>query len=274
MRFRVLFAVFNAVILLSFVLIFLMPALVLGWDYTSVFWGSNWPLGGAFALVLVILNVYFVSNWKVFTLLEEEDWEGIVAYLEPQILEEDKATTQRTRILLNAYIASRQVSRIDHLAVHLRTAKPRISNALVLELGVPRLLGENGPSLLDEFTERVNAERVSHPVWVRWCYAVCLLLNDRLDDARDELIVVAGESKDTLLLLLAASMLVPYAAANEQAKSVVEQVRSDVTTRLPRERAERLLERERQRLHIVILGNQIEQAIDWAYGSRDKEKVD
>ena len=52
MKFRLLFIIFNFVILASFLLIFLMPAFVLGWEYTSVFWSTNWPVGLVFLVVL------------------------------------------------------------------------------------------------------------------------------------------------------------------------------------------------------------------------------
>ncbi len=265
MRFRVLFAVFNVVILLSFVLIFLMPAIVLGWDYTSVFWSTNWPLGAAFLVVLIALNAYFVGNWRVFSLLEQEDWDGIVRYLEPLAFEHNRINAQRGRILVNAYIASRSIERIGPLAAHLSSAKPRVADALVLELGVPRLLGDEGKSMLEELTRRVESPRVSHPEWVRWCYAVCLLLNDRIEEAKDELVVVATEARDNLLAVLAGSMLDPYAQSNPDVRKVADSVRNRIRSKISRDKMIRLLERERQRLHIVILGSQIEQAIDWAY---------
>ena len=87
MKFKTIYILFNAVILLSFGFIFLMPLLLLGSDYFSLFVSKNWIAGALFLLTLIIINGYFLWNWKLFHLLETEDWRGLINLLENRVYE-------------------------------------------------------------------------------------------------------------------------------------------------------------------------------------------
>ena len=62
MKFRVLFIVFNVVVLAAAAIIVFMPSLVMGWEYAELFWRSNWPVGIVFLVILLGLNTYFGVN--------------------------------------------------------------------------------------------------------------------------------------------------------------------------------------------------------------------
>ncbi|HKJ86158.1 MAG TPA: hypothetical protein VKA06_08780, partial [Spirochaetia bacterium] len=181
MKFRLLFIIFNVVILVSFALIFLMPAFVLGWEYTQVFWSSNWPVGAVFLLVLAGLNGYFVYNWRVFTLLEQEDWNGLIAYLEHEAYERTRLSRQRARILINAYVVTGQVDRISDLEAFVRQEKASLLAKLAVEFGLPYLLSSDGEKMVEYFGELSREPRASEPAWVRWCYAFGLMNGSRFD---------------------------------------------------------------------------------------------
>ena len=52
MKFKTIFILFNIVIIASFAIIFFMPLMMLGWDYTAIFWKNNWFLPIVFHLNL------------------------------------------------------------------------------------------------------------------------------------------------------------------------------------------------------------------------------
>ena len=62
MRFKIVFILFNVVIVASFLIIYLMPLAMLGMDYTREFWANNWGLPIVFVVILAILNGYFTIN--------------------------------------------------------------------------------------------------------------------------------------------------------------------------------------------------------------------
>lgn len=267
MRFRLLFLVFNVVIIVSFVLIFLMPAFVLGWEYTRVFWSTNWPIGAVFVVVLIGLNVYFLSNWKVFTLLEQEAWEEVRAHLESQLFDRNRASAQGIRILINSYVVTGSLERMDRLAALLKEKHPRLAARLALELALPRLLSGNGATMVEELGATSQVPGTRRPLWIHWCHAVALMMASRLEDAKQALIVVTREARDPLLKLLSASMLQPYGKGDEETRAFVASAKAELTANWSREKIGREVDRHRQNLHVLLLSSQLEKASDWAFGA-------
>ena len=267
MKFRLLFIIFNVVILASFLLIFLMPAFVLGWEYTSVFWSTNWPVGLVFLIVLGALNGYFAYNWRVFTLLEREDWDALIGYLETVVLEKKRFTRQRIRILVNAYVVKGRIEKIGDLESFLRDARPNLVPRLAIELGLPHLLSNDGERMVGYFGEMKDRENVSDPVWVRWCYAFALMTAGRYDEAKGELVAVLEETRDPLLRVLTAHMLEPFGSQDEQVAQRVKDEREALRSKLTRDRIDRELERQRQNLQVLFLTSRIEEARDWVFTS-------
>ena len=61
MKFKAIFVIFNLIILVSFLFIFLIPFFMLGWDYTQVFWTENWSVALVFVGVMAGLAILAVQ---------------------------------------------------------------------------------------------------------------------------------------------------------------------------------------------------------------------
>ncbi len=267
MKFRILFVIFNVVLVASFALIFFMPAFVLGWEYTSVFWSGNWPIGAVFVLVLAGLNGYFGYNWRVFTLLEQEDWDGLISHLERIAYERKRLTRQRARILVNAYVVTGRLERIRDLEKFVRDEMPRLLPRLSVELGVPHLLSNDGQRMVEYFGDVKDRVRVSDPAWMRWAYAFGLMLVSRQDEARAELSAVLQESRDPLVRTLTAHMLEPFGDRDEAIARQVDKARAWLREKYTREKLDREMERQRPNLQVLFLSSRIEEARDWVFST-------
>ena len=267
MKFRVLFVIFNIVILLSFALIFFMPAFVLGWEYVRIFWSGNWPVGVVFVMVLGGLNAYFAYNWRVFTLLEQEDWDGLIAHLESAAYERRRLTRQRARMLTNAYVVTGRLDRIRDLERFVRSEKPRLLPRLAVEFGVPYLLSNDGREMVEYFGGIKDSPRVAEPMWIRWAYAFGLMLDSRRDEARTELSAVLEDSRDPLLRSLTAHMLQPFGDRDDRVRGLVHDTRVSIRSKYTRDRLDRELERQRANLQVLFLSPRIEEARDWVFTS-------
>ncbi len=267
MRFRILFIVFNVVLVASFALIFFMPAFVLGWEYTRVFWSGNWPIGAAFVLVLAGLNGYFGYNWRVFNLLEQEDWAGLVSLLERGAYERKRLTRQRARILVNAYVVTGRMDRISDLEAHIRREKPRLLPGLSIELGVPHLLSNDGQRMVEYFGDLKDRPGAAEPAWLRWAYAFGLMLESRHEEARAQLSAVLEESRDPLVRALTAHMLEPFGDRDEAIGRKVSETRAALREKYTREKLDREMERQRPNLQVLFLSSRIEEARDWVFAT-------
>ena len=267
MKFRVLFVIFNIVILASFALIFFMPAFVLGWEYIRVFWAGNWPMGAVFVVVLGGLNGYFAYNWRVFALLEQEDWDGLIAHLETAAYEHKRLTRQRARMLINSYVVTGRLDRIRDLERFVRTEQPRLLPKLAVEFGVPYLLSNDGHEMVEYYGGIKDSPRVAEPMWIRWAYAFGLMMDSRRDEARDELSCVLRNSSDLLLRSLTAHMLQPFSDQDERVRGLVDDTRTSIRNKYTRDRIDRELERQRPNLQVLFLSSRIEEARDWVFTS-------
>ncbi|MFP4377660.1 MAG: hypothetical protein ACLFP4_11510 [Spirochaetales bacterium] len=265
MRFRFLFVAFNVVLLVSFLLIFLMPAIVLGWEYSGVFWESNWPVAAAFLVVLIVLNVYFIYNWKTFTLLEQEKWDELILSTEEQMRRRGRISKGRARILINAYVVSGGIERIRDLEAFLRDHQPSLVPALAMELGVPHLLSKDANEMAAYFGELRDDGRTSQPRWVRWSYALALLNQEQFDEAAAEFRTVLDESNDLLLQPLTAHMLERFGARDEATAIEARETKSKLRAKYSREKLARELDKGKQNLQILFLAPKIQEAHEWIY---------
>ena len=264
MRFRVLLVIFNATIIVSFLLIFLMPVFVLGWDYTSLFWSRNWSLGVMFAAIIAGVNIYFGSNRAVFRYLENEQWDELAAYLEGRLDAGHRLTVQRLRLMVNAYVVGRQPEKITALEERLRISRPRAIPRLALELGVPYLLNSNAVEMERFFGEMKTNPRCSDPRWIHWNYAFALMLQKKLDEAGAELISLVADVKSPVQMLLTGYLADPL-TENPDVRRVVDDLRARLTGRYTRVRLEELLSRHRNNLQVLVLSQLIRDAVEWLY---------
>ena len=231
MKFRILFALFNFVIVAAFALIVLMPVLVLGWEYTQLFWRGNWPVAIIFAAVLGGLNTYFGINWRLLTLLEREDWNGLIDHLEQKILVGNRLGRQRLRVLINAYVVTGASDKITELEIRLRETNSAWVSRFPLEFGIPYLLKNDAPAMERFFGEMKERSDCSEPIWVRWNYGFALILQQKVDEARAVLMSIADETKNPVQQLLTAYLLDSVAADDESAQAVISALRSSLQSK-------------------------------------------
>jgi hypothetical protein len=267
MKFRVLFVVFNVVVVVSAALIVFMPSIVMGWEYAELFWRTNWPVGIVFVVILAGLNTYFAVNWRLFSLLEREDWSGLIEYLESRLDAGKRLRSQRVRVLVNAYVATAQPEKITELEHRLRETDPQLVARNPLEFGVPYLLKNDAKEMEQYFGEMKEREDCPEPIWVRWNYGFCLMLQQRPDEARGVLVAIADETRNPVQKLLTAYLLDTISTHDEGVSAVVQRLRSELRSRYAGEKWERELERHRSSLQVLVLSRLISDAAAWAFGT-------
>lgn len=268
MKFKAVFILFNAVVLLSFLFIFLMPLFFLGWQYTQLFWAENWYLALIFVAILAGLNGYFISNWKLFTFLEREDWNALATYLEERVFEKKLFRGQEIRLLIHSYIALNRPSEVKKIEATLREEKPPLLDRFALAFGVPHLLSNNGEEMVSYFGEMKDRAPQSKRPWARWGYGFGLMLSGRTEEAKPVLQEVVEDAGDPLLELVGLYLLDAFREHDEEIRALINERREAMRKRQEREKVERLLERNRGELHILVVSKLIQSALDWCYGEQ------
>ena len=265
MRFRLIFILFNVVLVISFLVIYLMPLVILGWDYTKMFWTNNWFLPIIFVFIIGVLNLYFALNWRLFKLLEHEDWNGLVVYLETQVYKRHRLRKQYIRILANGYLVNSRNEDIGKLASYLKEKKPRYLVYFGLLFGIPHLL-QNDPNAMESyFAALLEVRKLPNRNWIEWNHSFSLVMLKRHVEATNELVGVANREKEPVLLLLCIYLLDAFANGNREAERLVTEGKKALKGRFTPATWQRAVESAKDNVEVVILTKLLGEATEWLF---------
>jgi hypothetical protein len=267
MKFKTIYILFNAVILLSFGFIFLMPLFLLGSDYFALFLSKNWIAGALFLLTLIIINGYFLWNWRLFRLLESEDWRGLIHLLEHRVFRKSRCRKATIKMLINAYVVTSSVDKISTLEAHLREKKPSLLGIFALQFGIPYLLKMRDEPKAAEAYFGAAAERsdAKHRDWLRWSYASSLLLGRQFDAAKVILLELLDSKLDPVLELLIVHGLYFFAGIDPQLAERVEKERQRLARQFTSDQWDKRIESNSKHIQIVLFNAIIRDAKHWLF---------
>ena len=267
MKFKTIYILFNVVILLSFGFIFLMPLLLLGGDYFALFVSKNWIAGVLFLLTLLIINGYFLRNWKLFRLLESEDWRGLIHLLEHRLFQQGRYRKATIKMLINAYVVTSGVEKISTLEVYLREKKPSMLRTFALQFGIPYLLKmKDEPKAAETyFGAAAEGADTPHRDWLRWSYASSLLLQRQFDAAKVTLLELLDSKLDPVLGLLTVHGLSFFTGVDPQLAQRVEGERRSLARRFTSEQWDKRIESNSRHIQIVLFNGIIRDAKRWLF---------
>jgi hypothetical protein len=267
MKFKTIYILFNAVILLSFGFIFLMPLLLLGPDYFNLFISKNWIAGVLFLVTLVLINGYFLWNWKLFRLLEAEDWHGLIRYLEGRLQRKGRLRKGAIKMLINAYVVTSDLDKILELESRLRETRPALLDTFALQLGIPYLLKmKDEPKAAESyFGKAAERKDVPHREWLRWSYASSLLLQRQFEAAKATLLQLLDSKLDPVLELLTVHGLSFFSAVDQQVAARVEQERARLSARHTPQQWDKRIESNSKNIQVVLFNGIIRDAKRWLF---------
>ena len=267
MKFKTIYILFNAVILISFGFIFLIPLLLLGSDYFTLFVSKNWIAGALFLVTLIIINGYFLGNWKLFRLLEKEDWHGLIRLLEQRVYQKGRMRRGSIKMLINAYVVTSGVDKISGLESHLRENKPTLLKIYAPQFGIPYLLKmkDDPKSAETYFGRAAELESVPHRDWLRWSYASSLLLQRQFEAAKVTLLDLLDSDPDLVLELLTVHGLSFFASMDAEVAIRVEAERRRLVGRFTPEQWDKKIESNSRHIQIVLFNGIIRDAKQWLF---------
>jgi hypothetical protein len=264
-KFKLIFALFNGIVVLSFLFVFLMPLFVLGLDYTAGFWSQNWYLILVFVAILGLLDGYFIINWKLFQLLEKEDWKGLSSLLETRIFQKKRLTDQSIRLLCNAWVVQGKPLEIMRLEAHLRARKPDLVRRHSLLLGIPYLLKNETPALIAFFEPLAADSKGSDREWVRFNLAFGYLAERQAEKAVTLLAGLAKQRKEEIVQLLSLYLLDSNTPEDNPERTVLDAARMAFRTRHNASEFSKLVDKQKENLEVIILSKFINEAADWMF---------
>lgn len=270
MKFKAIFFLFNITLIFSFSFIFLMPLFLLDGEYLGAVWAQNWPLGAFFLVVLAAFNAFFLSNWKLFALVESEDWAALAAWLDDRIFKKGRYNRRYVRLFINASLLRSDLAAVRRLEDELSANKPAAVRRDAVAFAAARLLGQD-----HEGAERFIASLEGHAggdnaSWLSFYHAFSLVLLKRTQDAAPALETLLG-AKDRVLSLLSAYLLGSLCAAGasgserERLSGLAQARKAALAARYTPAAWARETERAKGEVHIVLLSRLIDDAGTWLF---------
>jgi hypothetical protein len=273
LKFKFIVIIFNILIVFLLSAAALIPLFVFGFGFSVMFWRSSWPLALILVVALIILNVFFLFNRRLFNLLEREDWPALVDFLEQSVIYKGRYSSREVRLLLNSYLLMSDSAAMSRLEHKVALAKPVLLEVNALIFGVARILEGNPREAADFFRLRLEKGKAGEKLWLRWYYGFSLVLARDFDTAEAEfkaLVAISANSRQFLIAALAAyflsNTLLKYSANSAECRSIAEEGRERVRKALKNAAGwEKEAAKVETEVYAAIIKKYIDEAGGWLF---------
>jgi hypothetical protein len=266
MKFKALFITFNAVLILSFILIFFAPLFFMGEESFLLVVKQNILIVVIFLVFLAVFNTYFIINLRFYSFLEKEDWNGLIGYLEERIFKKGSVRSSYVKILINSYLVTSHIDGIKKLEKHLMGKNPSRIQKYSVQFSLPYLLSNNPQEAETFFNSLLEMSGTHHRDWIRWNYAFSLLQQNKEEEGKNTLLSLLHITGDMVLLMLTLYLLDSYSARDADIKEQVETAAKTLRSSHPEDGWQRILEAARKKnIEVLMLSQIIKDAAAWFY---------
>ncbi|MBN2440867.1 MAG: hypothetical protein JXJ04_05960 [Spirochaetales bacterium] len=265
MKFKSIFIVFNIVIAFSFLFFFLMPIVILGLDHFLQFASNYWVAFLLFIILLIIFNTYFIINWKFFRLLENEDWYGLITYLENKIYTQNRISKKSVKILINTYLCTSNTEGIKKLALFLKRRKPRFISEFSIQFSIPYLLADSPEESEAFFKKLLEDKNLQHKDWIRWDYGLILMQQKKKAEAITAFSSLLFPDVDAIIFLLALYMLNSLCYDNPRLTNTIDLAKKEFMEQHSLDQLIEKIEKDKNNIQIISLRSSIQEAFKWVY---------
>jgi hypothetical protein len=292
LKFKVLFVVFNGIIAVSLVLFFILPVLAFPKEIARELFGGFWPFPAALFLGALGMNFFFIRNFRLYRLLEKEDWRALEDYLKIRVLEKGVFNSTQVELLANTALALSDFDLLRTLETRTAQAKPALLEKHALIFGAARILNRDYAGAELFFTERAAAAEegglnkkkpkrsfVEEQEWLRWYRGFSLLLGYRFEKAADQFTALARFSTEPFTTALASFFMsrelqAALPARKAELIAAAEEGGGRVRKMLPNQGAwEKALAGRSEDVFVVILSKYLQETAAWLFHREEPSSV-
>ena len=270
MKFKYLMISFITIIVFVIMITAFLPRLLAGPEFAVSFRYITLPLMLIMGFLLVFMTIFFLLNYRLFSLLEREDWPALSYYLEKIVYVKGKYNARRVRLLASSYLVITDYPSVLKLENKVITAKPSLIKKSALVFGAARVLSGDTKGAADFFYTYMDEVRKKERQWMHWFFGFCRLLSGEFDVAEKEFTAMAKFSNDALITGLCSyflqSSVAKYSQDPDDCKYSAANGRHRVVSVLKTvDMWNREVNRMENEIHIAIIRKYINEARDWIY---------
>lgn len=267
MKFKTIFFLFNAIILLSILFFILMPVFLLGGDGLPLFWQNTWYFFLVFVIVLLVFDVFFLMNWKLYQLLEKENWEELYHYLRNLILVKKKLSRRNTRLYVNCCVLASKGEKIADIADILKQEKPQLHQQLSVNFAIPLLLEKDYQKAEQYYLDWKDKTLPQLRAWHLWAAGLCQMMSRKVDEAWNNFYQASQDEKASPLVALISIFLAEIlpVSTKEAETEKIDQQREELAKQYYSPALwEKQIKKEKEgNLLITLFYGKIQEAVEW-----------
>jgi len=274
LKFKYLIIAFSIIIVFILLIVTLFLPAVSGPDSAANLRNITLPFLAFMFLILLGFFVFFLINYRLFSLLEREDWPAIAYYLEQIIYVKGKYTPGKVRLLASSYLVISDYRSVLKLEGKASLAKPSVVDKNVLLFGAARVLSGNHAEAAVFFKTYLDKGRVKgkEKEWLRWFYGFSYLLSGIFNLAEPEFMSLIYSSRDALITGLTAYFLSNNLAKNSlkanDCRAAAESGRSRVMASLKTPGGwDKEVKKAAADIHVAIIRKYVDEAGKWLFAA-------
>ncbi|MDR1839859.1 MAG: hypothetical protein LBQ93_09805 [Treponema sp.] len=270
MKFKYLIIVISIVIIIVILATALLPLLLAEPEFAVNLQQLILPLLIFIALLLICISLFFIINYRLFSLLEREDWPALSFYLEQKIYVKGRYSAQNVRLLASSYLVTSDFSSVLKLEGKAMLAKPSVVDKNVLVFGAARILSGSQKDAANFFKKYMGKGNNRDKQWIHWFFGFSQLLGGVFSVAEQEFSSLAVSSDNALITGLSAFFLgtsvLKRSQKPEECRFVVENSRGRLIKALKNiNNWKKEADRSANEIHVAIIRKYIDEAGKWLF---------
>ena len=270
MKFKSLIISFSIIIILFASITILLPRFFTEVEFAQYFRVLTLPLLLFMALLLTGTLIFFLLNYRLFSLLEREDWPALSYYLENIIYSKGRYSVRKVRLLAGSYLVILDYASVFNLEGKALHIKPSTVEKNALIFGAARILCGKSAEAVEFFKTHLEKGKKSDRQWIRWFYGFSLLLCGAFVKAEQEFTPLAEHSKNALICGLS-SYFLEISISNhsqnpEECKAIAENGRSRIVKTFKDTAGwEKEANKMGSDIHVAIIRKYVDEAGQWLF---------
>jgi hypothetical protein len=247
----------------------LLPSILTNPEFTLNFSSIIIPLIIVIILSVIGLSIFIFYNYRLFSLLEREDWPALAYYLEQQLFVKGRYSVRNVRILASSYLVISDYNSVFKLENKAFIAKPAFIEKNVLIFGAARVLGGNYTEAAAFFKTHLQKRRVKDD-WVHWYCGFSNLLSSDFTQAEPEFSSLAVSSRNPIITGLSVYFLFNSLLKNslnpETCRTVSENGRKRVIKAIKNAgNWKKKINKVENEIHVAIIRKYVQEAGKWLF---------
>ena len=272
MKLKVLVIIFNAVLLTIFFTVLSFSFFTAGTEFIGSFFKNYWIFVLFFTFLFIGMNIFFISNWKLITTLESDDWPALSLYLETEIFEKHHITAKKARLLCEISILLGDFEILKRLERVLEEHKPKYIRTFASRFAAAKLLSNDYQGLA-EFMARTVVQPHETSPWIPFYDAFSAQMLRCYREAAEKFSRMLETEQDPLVRLLGVYFmdygLYHYLGIDKDDADKRIEAEKRKLKKHSLQYWKKYVQKEKQNIHVLVLTKAIDDALIWLFKEDD-----